>query len=50
MLRAADNIFIYAEYVAGYNHPFLGGDQASLYNSVDNKWHARFQCNIGYYF
>jgi hypothetical protein len=50
MLRAADNIFVYAEYVAGYNHPFLGGDQASLYNSVDNKWHARFQCNIGYYF
>lgn len=50
LVRILDGIYTYVEYVAGYNHPFLGGSQASLYNDVDNKWHARLQCNIGYYF
>lgn len=50
LIRILDGIYTYVEYVAGYNHPFLGGSQASLYNEFDNKWHARLQCNIGYYF
>lgn len=50
MIKILDSIYTYVEYVAGYNHPFLGGSQASLYNEFDNKWHARLQCNIGYYF
>ncbi|MBS7253597.1 hypothetical protein [Flavobacterium branchiicola] len=50
LLKIADSIYTYVEYVAGSNHPYLGGSQASLYNICDNKWHARLQCNIGYYF
>lgn len=50
MVRLANSIYTYLEYVAGYNHPFLGGSAGSLYNDSDNKWHARLQCNIGYYF
>lgn len=50
LIRVLDGIYTYIEYVAGYNHPFLGSSQASLYNDYDNKWHARLQCNIGYYF
>ncbi|SNR39138.1 hypothetical protein [Flavobacterium sp. ov086] len=50
LIRVLDGIYTYVEYVAGYNHPFLGSNQASLYNDYDNKWHARLQCNIGYYF
>ncbi|WP_281231939.1 hypothetical protein [Flavobacterium gelatinilyticum] len=50
LFRILDGMYTYVEYVAGYNHPFLGGSQGSLYNEFDNKWHARLQCNIGYYF
>lgn len=50
LIRILDGIYTYVEYVAGYNHPFLGDNQASLYNDYNNKWHARLQCNIGYYF
>lgn len=50
LIRILDGIYTYVEYVAGKNHPFLGDNQASLYNDYNNKWHARLQCNIGYYF
>ncbi|MEN2400846.1 hypothetical protein GKZ90_0013760 [Flavobacterium sp. MC2016-06] len=50
LIQVLDQIYTYVEYVAGYNHPFLGDNQASLYNDYSNKWHARLQCNIGYYF
>lgn len=50
LIKLIDSIYTYVEYVAGTNHPYLGGGQASLYNEYDNKWHARLQCNIGYYF
>lgn len=50
MMFKIGGFYTYLEYVAGYNHPFLGGGRNSLYNIYDNKWHARLQCNFGYYF
>lgn len=50
LFRSFNSLYIYLEYVAGYNHPYLGGPQNSLYNVYDNQWHARLQCNFGYYF
>lgn len=50
LIKVLNQIYTHIEYVAGQNHPFLGDAQASLYNDYDNKWHARLQCNIGYYF
>jgi len=50
LFRSFKSLYIYLEYIAGYNHPYLGGAQNSLYNDFDNQWHARLQCNFGYYF
>jgi hypothetical protein len=50
LIQVLDKIYTYVEYVAGYNHPFVGDNQASLYNDYQDKWHGRLQCSIGYYF
>ncbi|APD07594.1 hypothetical protein UJ101_02091 [Flavobacteriaceae bacterium UJ101] len=40
----------FIEYIAGSNHPYLGGGDNALYDGTDTGWEGRFNINIGYYF
>ncbi|MFB6457360.1 hypothetical protein ACE38W_18950 [Chitinophaga sp. Hz27] len=48
----AGHIFTYIDWAAGKNHPWLGPvwDDALAAGTPGEKWHSRFNINIGYYF
>ncbi len=51
VLITAGNIYTYVDYALGKNQPWLGADWTSaLSQGGSDKWHSRFNVNIGYYF
>ncbi|RAJ82078.1 hypothetical protein CLV59_104303 [Chitinophaga dinghuensis] len=48
----AGPVFTYIDWAAGKNHPWLGPvwDDALASGTPGEKWHSRFNINIGYYF
>lgn len=44
-------VYIYLDYALGKNHAWLGGDwERSFSYQTSNKWNARLNINMGYYF
>ncbi len=52
LLFSSGPIFCFVDYAAGYNHSWLGGDFVDDFAVGDpnEKWEARFNIYIGYYF
>ncbi|WP_371815871.1 hypothetical protein [Flavobacterium sp. CS20] len=52
ILVTAGNLYTYIDYLAGYNHSWLGGNFIDDFSVgiPDAKWEARFNINFGYYF
>lgn len=51
VMFTAGPIYAYLDYAMGKNHAWLGGDWTNSFAAGgDDRWHARTNLNIGYYF
>jgi len=48
----ADGLFVYVDYLRGRQNPYVGPNfgQGLSTGGADDRWHERFNINVGYYF